>query len=156
MGKYIGKICKLHPELNGERFESNNKCVRCCYDRSNRFRATEDQRKRMREYQRTKECKGGDYYESKLERNKRWHGQNREWFRERGAARRKLGGSFLQFNNELRLIYKNRPEGHHVDHIIPLKGIDKVTGQHVVCGLHVPWNLQYMPSSDNITKWAWV
>lgn len=46
---------------------------------------------------------------------------------------------------ELQKIYDNRPEGYHVDHIIPLAG-------ELVCGLHVEHNLQYLPASVNISK----
>lgn len=42
-------------------------------------------------------------------------------------------------------IYANRPEGHHVDHIIPIK-------HKQVCGLHVETNLQYLPAIENIRK----
>lgn len=51
----------------------------------------------------------------------------------------------ITYKSELRLIYKNKPVGYTIDHIIPIEGVE-------VRGLHVPWNLQYLTKTDNSKK----
>jgi len=46
---------------------------------------------------------------------------------------------------DIKLFYKNCPEGYTVDHIIPLKS-------DLVCGLHISWNFQYLTLSENSRK----
>lgn len=45
----------------------------------------------------------------------------------------------------MRRMYDNRPVDHHVDHEVPLV-------HPLVCGLNVPWNLQYLPAKANLAK----
>lgn len=50
-----------------------------------------------------------------------------------------------QFLKETKLFYINCPDGMEVDHIIPISN-------KFVTGLHVPWNLQYLPEKVNRKK----
>ena len=49
------------------------------------------------------------------------------------------------FGEKIKEIYLNCPKGYQVDHEIPLK-------HEFVCGLNVPWNLQYLTPKANRKK----
>lgn len=83
--------------------------------------------------------------------NKAWRAANGKkmlaYTRKYQAAKLRATPSWLTAEqvSEMIKIYENCPVGFHVDHIIPLQG-------KKVKGLHVPWNLQYLPALENMRK----
>lgn len=77
-----------------------------------------------------------------------WLAANPEKNRAKAARRRasKLQAAPIWADElAIKAFYGACPEGHHVDHAVPLKGKN-------VCGLHTLANLQYLTAKDNLSK----
>lgn len=93
------------------------------------------------------------------DRQRKYYSQNKEVFYSHNATRRaisrKAKPTWLTPEQRLSiesLYYLAKDcqvvsgQTYHVDHIVPLRGYN-------VCGLHVPWNLQVIPSDLNAKKY---
>lgn len=135
--------------------EQKTKIAQYMSEYSKEYNKREDvvERKRARERQKYKERK--DYFS---EKNRKYRMQNPQKFAFH-ASKSRRGKKFATPEwlssdqlNQIERFYEHARdctitvgEKYQVDHMVPLKGKN-------VCGLHVPWNLQVLPSDMNISK----
>lgn len=123
---------------------ARGKEVRNKWEREKYWKDPEGARSKKKKYQKT------DYYKQHYQENKPYYTE-KSIRRTRSLNQASLNG---QYRSETVDMYRNCPEGYEVDHIVPIKGKDFIDGkrQQVVCGLHVPWNMQYLLKSENRKK----
>lgn len=153
---FTGKFCDRGHRAY--RLAKSNTCAMCAAIK--RVSKDEANKEKAREANRAWRAKN---LEAQRERERRWHKENpekaaaraREQYRRHSkriiaavSARDRRVRQATPAWADLKAIqafYEARPEGFHVDHIVPLNGKN-------VCGLHVLENLQYLPASENIRK----
>ena len=154
MKTYIpSKPCKRGHSL---RYTKGGECVTCAIERAavREQKLRQENPEKLREQARVRAAR----HRTKPGVAERDAAYTREW-RKKNAAKAKAlrkEGKMLLINRippwadekeraALVEFYKNTPEGHDVDHVIPLRGKN-------VSGFHHTTNLQYLPSKENRQK----
>ena len=112
------------------------------YLKNYRKRYRIDNRARLSKYSREYAIKTDRQYQKKWEASNK--GQRSSYSAKRRAIKLKATPKWADLY-KIKCFYDSRPEGYHVDHIVPLQG-------ERVCGLHVLENLQYLTAAENLSK----
>lgn len=142
--KIICSLCNEEKDASEYYLHSNNKPrkqCKICYNKKAKSKTKEQIVKVTKKYRET-------HKELVRLRSNNWRINNLKYDAFRAAlyrARKSRQTPNWANVEKIKEIYLNCPKGFHVDHIVPLKG-------NIVSGLHVEYNLQYLPAIDNIIK----
>jgi hypothetical protein len=134
---------KLNPDREKE-------IQRECYARNR-----EDRKRRLREYRVANRERVRA--EAMARHNRRFAAEPE--YREKHRANTRLARANKRFSasplgafyrEEIKAFYFACPPDMEVDHVHPFRVMEGK--EHVACGLHVPWNLQYLTVKENRTK----
>jgi hypothetical protein len=163
----IAKFYRTH-KAEIQEYQNDRKDKKREYDKEYRSKISPDKKETRKQYRREHKAE-----KAKYDQEYRAQGYVRIKDRERSRKKRENNKPLMCFYasqrrsrklqatpkwlsatqlSTMKDMFLNRPAGYHVDHIVPLKGFRPGTRIHFVCGLNVPWNLQYLPGYINIRK----
>lgn len=147
------EVLRICPDCNKEHIDITNKCVTCKSEQSYKIQKLKTRKCKECQIDHNRPGKLCNICHGKKDRLNRPNAYKDYYQKNKAKCFLKTKRYINQrnvatFNNllgELDNIYLSCPKGLTVDHIIPLKN-------DIVCGLHVPWNLQYITKSENSSK----